>query len=495
MVTVEADSSNGLPSIDIVGLPDAAVKESKERVRAAIKNSGMKIPQKRIVINLAPANTKKECVFLDLPISIAILASSGQLPAEAAQGYMIIGELALDGSIRSAGGVLPMTICARDNGITNVIVPAENAREAAVVAGVNVFAAENLKQVTAHLRKESQMEPITVNIDDIFIQNRHMIDDFADVKGQESAKRAIEVAAAGGHNCLMIGSPGSGKTMIAKRIPSVLPDLTFEEALEVTKIYSISGRLSGARSMVTERPFRSPHHTVSAVGMTGGGAVPKPGEMSLAHRGVLFLDEFPEFRKDAIESMRQPLEDGEFTVTRASGSATYPSSVMLVASMNPCKCGYFGDPVRECTCSPMQIQSYLGKISGPMLDRFDIQVEVPAVRYDDISSHKKGESSEAIRERVEKARKIQLERYKGMNIYTNSQLSASGIEKYCVIDDEGKELLRQVFESMGLSARAHSRILKVARTVADLEGAENIGVSHLAEAIQYRSLDKKYWFK
>ena len=479
----------------LVGLPDAAVKESKERVKAAIKNSGMKIPQKKIIINLAPANIKKECIYADLPIAIAILISSGQIPGEAVREYMIIGELALDGSIREATGVLPMVLCARKSGIANVIVPEENAREAAVVKGINVFGARDLSQVAAHLRGEAQLEPVVVDVEEIFVQNRISMDDFCDVKGQESAKRAIEVSAAGGHNCLMIGSPGSGKTMLAKRIPSVLPDLTFEEALEVTKIYSISGRLTNGNSMVTTRPFRSPHHTISAVGMTGGGAIPKPGEMSLAHRGVLFLDEFPEFRKDAIESMRQPLEDGMFTVSRVAGTATFPSDVMLVASMNPCKCGYFGDPVRECTCSPMQIQSYLGKISGPMLDRFDIQVEVPAVKYDDISSERKGETSERIRERVWKARQLQQERYKSAGIYTNSQLSASGIEEYCKINEDGKQLLRKVFDSLGLSARAHSRILKVARTVADLEGSADIKVAHLAEAIQYRSLDKKYWFK
>lgn len=494
IVTVEADASNGLPAIEIVGLPDTAVKESKERVKAAIKNSNLKIPQKRIIINLAPANIKKECIYADLPIAVAILVSSGQLPPEAVKDFMIIGELALDGSIREASGVLPMVLCARDNGIKNVIVPQGNVREAAVVSGVNVYGATDLFQAVEHLRGENLIEQTTVDVESIFRQNRASIDDFCDVKGQESAKRAIEVSAAGGHNCLMIGSPGSGKTMIAKRIPSVLPDLTFEEALEVTKIYSISGKLTNDISLVTTRPFRSPHHTVTAVGMTGGGTIPKPGEMSLAHRGVLFLDEFPEFKKDAIESMRQPLEDGAFTVSRVAGTATFPSSVMLVASMNPCKCGYFGDPVRECTCTPGQIQSYLGKISGPMLDRFDIQVEVPAVKYDDISSDKKGETSESIRERVWKARKIQLERYKNDGIYTNSQLSASGIEKYCKLDENGKNLLRKVFDNLGLSARAHSRILKVARTIADLEGASNIEVHHLAEAIQYRSLDKKYWF-
>ena len=495
LVTVEADVSNGLPSIDIVGLPDTAVKESKERVKAAIKNSKLKLPTKRFVINLAPANIKKEGVYLDLPICVAILHSTGQIVNDELGDYLLVGELALDGTLRSATGVLPMVLCARENGIHNVIVPVDNVNEAAVVSDVNVYGATNLTEVVKHLHGLELIQKTEVDINEIFYKSSAYKDDFIDVKGQEGAKRAIEVAAAGGHNCLMIGSPGTGKTMLAKRIPSVLPALSFEEALEVTKIYSISGKMKAGTSLVTTRPFRNPHHTVSSVGMTGGGAHIKPGEVSLAHSGVLFLDEFPEFKKDAIEAMRQPLEDGMLTVTRASGSVTFPCSVMLIASMNPCKCGYFGDPVKECTCTPTQIQHYLSKISGPVLDRFDIQVEVPSVKYDDISSKASGRSSEDIRINVEKARKIQLERYKGCDIYCNAQLGAAGIEKYCQIDDNAKQLLKTVFDSLGLSARAHSRILKVARTIADLAGSENITSEHIAEAVQYRGLDKKYWFK
>ncbi len=494
LIDVEADLIAGLPGMDIVGLADTAVKESKERIKSAIKNSGLSLPQKKIIINLAPANTKKSGISLDLPICVAVLAASGQISEEAAKGYIIVGELALDGSLRSAEGVLPAAIAAKEMGFTKVMVPAANAQEAAVVDGVEVYGASCLNEVVEHFRGSLPIEKSTFDPDYLFDDSYLADADFCDVKGQEGAKRALEVAAAGGHNLIMIGSPGSGKTMLAKRIPSILPAMSFNEALEVTKIYSVAGKLPRDLPLITKRPFRSPHHTVSGVALTGGGSVPKPGEISLAHRGVLFLDEFPEFKKDAIEAMRQPIEDGSFTVSRVAGSSSFPSSVMLIASMNPCKCGYYGDSTRECTCTAGQIQAYLGKVSGPMLDRFDIHIEVPAIKYDELSDSKKGESSSDIRQRVNKARKLQLERYKESGIFCNAQLTPGLVEEFCNLTDDSKALLKSAFENLGLSARAHNRILKVARTIADLAGSENILAPHIAEAIQYRSLDKKFWF-
>lgn len=493
IIEVEADIVQGLPGMDIVGLADTAVKESKERIKSAIKNSGLSIPQKKIVINLAPAHTKKEGISLDLPICLAILAASGQINPDSCKGYVMLGELSLDGSIRYANGVLPAAVCARDKGFKKLLVPYDNAGEASVACDVDVYGAKTLTDVVQHFRGEKLIEKNVSDTSAFFEVGCTSEFDFSEVKGQEGAKRALEVAAAGGHNCLMIGSPGSGKTMLAKRLPSILPKMSFEEALEVTKIYSVAGKLSADTPLITQRPFRSPHHTVSAVALTGGGTTPRPGEISLAHRGVLFLDEFPEFRKDAIEAMRQPIEDGSFTVSRVSGSSVFPSLVMLIASMNPCKCGYYGDSARECTCTPSQIQNYLGKVSGPMLDRFDLHIEVPSIKYDELSSDKKGESSASILDRVNRAREIQLKRYEGTSIYCNAQLTPALIEKHCVLSEEARALLAGAFDSLGLSARAHSRILKVARTIADLDGSDNIQTIHLAEAIGYRSLDKKFW--
>lgn len=493
IVDVEVDISMGLPAFDIVGLPDTAVRESKERVRAAMKNSSFEPPVKRITVNLAPADKKKEGPSYDLPITIAILSAMEQLGKANTDDYMFLGELSLDGRLRPVNGALPMVICAKQNGIKNVVLPMENADEAAVVNGVNIFGAENLYDIVKHISGEELIVAHTVDVDALFdVDNSYHID-FSDVKGQQNVKRAMEVAVAGGHNIIMIGTPGSGKSMLAQRLPTILPDLTFDEALEVTKIHSIAGVLPDNTALLTTRPFRSPHHSISAPGLAGGGSVPRPGELSLAHNGVLFLDELPEFRRDVLEVMRQPLEDGVVTISRVNGTLTYPCRTTFAASMNPCKCGYYGDTVRECTCTPMQISKYVGKISGPLLDRIDIHIEVASVKYSDLEKTEKTESSADIKARVNKARKIQLERYKDEGIFSNAQLSASMIRKYCALGSEEKALLRAAFDNLGLSARAHDRILKVARTIADLGNNEKITSNHIAEAIQYRSLDRKYW--
>ena len=490
-VEVEIEASKGLQSFDVVGLADAAVRESRERIRSALRSSSINFPQKKIMINLAPADKKKSGSVHDLAITVALLAVMGFCSPEQTDKAAFIGEVSLSGEIRAVAGVLPMTILAQKLGLEEIYVPFDNAREAAVIEGIKVYGVESVSQLILHFSGKAVMMPASssrTSEPDYFGTL-----DFADVKGQATAKKALEIAAAGGHNALMIGAPGSGKSMLAKRMPSILPKMTFEESIETTNIHSVAGLLDKEDPLVTVRPFRSPHHTVSAAGLSGGGSVPRPGEISLAHNGLLFLDELAEFSRLALEILRQPLEDRQVTISRVSGSVTYPCSFMLIAAMNPCPCGYYGHPTRKCICNPKQVKNYLSKVSGPLLDRFDIHVEVAPVEFSDLSSKQKEESSAEIRKRVQTARDIQTERFKGTDITCNARITSDLLQKVCPMTDKGQTLLRGVFDRLGLSARAYDRILKVARTCADMEASEVLTEKHIAQAVQFRSLDRKYW--
>jgi magnesium chelatase family protein len=490
-VEVEVDISRGLPQFSTVGLPEGAVRESKDRVKSAIKNSGYEFPVRRITINLAPADIKKDGAAFDLPMAIGLLTATGALKPTRSGRFVLMGELSLDGSIKPVRGALPVAVAARDWDVAGLILPEENAREGAIVEAVPVYGVRDLGEVVDFLAGERELEPCCVDVLELFCEGAVSAEDFAEVRGQEHVKRALEVAAAGAHNVLMVGPPGSGKTMLARRIPTVLPAPSFTEALETTKIHSITGLLPRQDALVATRPFRSPHHTISDAGLIGGGSHPRPGEVSLAHNGVLFLDELPEFKKNVLEMLRQPLEDGQVTISRAASSLTYPASFMLVAAMNPCNCGFLGDTLRECSCTPPMLQRYRSRLSGPLLDRIDLHVEVPRVQHKDLADPVDAESSAVIRTRVEAARQIQRERLQEFGLHANSQMQARHIRKFCPVDEQGHKLLEMVTDRLGLSARSYSRILKVARTIADLAGCEAIQQAHLAEAIQYRSLDRK----
>lgn len=489
-VSVEADISGGMPRFDIVGLPDASVSESRERVRSAIKNANLTYPVSRITVNLAPAHIKKEGPIYDLPIFVALLVANDELKA-VSEDTAFVGELSLDGNLHKINGVLPMVIGAKKNGIKEIFIPFENAYEGAVVKGITVYPTKNVTELINHLTGIKKIEPVS---DKLYAEYTlpYDIPDFADVRGQEEVKRALEVAAAGGHNVLMVGPPGSGKSMLAKRLPGILPDMTFEESVETTNIYSIAGALPKGISLLKARPFRSPHHTVSPAGLSGGGAVPKPGEISLSHNGVLFLDELPEFQRTSLEILRQPIEDGVISISRVAAKFQYPCSVMVVCAMNPCPCGYYGHPTRKCACSETAAKRYFNRVSGPLVDRLDIHIDVPPVDYESLAGKEKAEPSSEIKKRVNAARKIQQERFRGTKISCNAKMDSAATRKFCNLTPAAEIIMKTAFERLGLSARAYDKVLRIARTIADMDNSDNIDTKHITEAIQYRSFDRRF---